>query len=54
MERLKIIFGLVAIAGVIFLFGERGGEEQASVKPVERGFSSEKTSARFVPAAPRD
>ncbi len=54
MERLKIFVGLAAIAGAVLLFGEGGGDEQASAKPAKRGFSSEETSARFVTAAPRE
>lgn len=54
MERLKIFIGLAAIAGVVILFGNGGGEEQAAAKPAKRGFSSEDTSARFVTAAPRE
>ncbi len=55
MERLKIFIGLIAIAGAVAVFGERAGtEEEVAAKPVVRSFSSDGTSARFVPAAPRD
>jgi len=56
MERLKILVGLIAIVGAIAVFGNGGfgSQEEAASKPVVRNFSSGGTSARFVPAAPRE
>lgn len=50
MELLKIIGGLCAIAVVVVLVGV-SEEEGGAAAPVERGFSSESSSARFVPVA---
>jgi hypothetical protein len=52
MELVKIVGGLCAIAAVVTLVS-MSGEEGRAAGPVERGFASGDSSARFV-AVPGD
>ena len=56
MELLKIILGLAVIAVIVVAVGldRQAGEEQAAApRQVERNFSSDSSSARFV-QVPKD